>query len=83
MSAGVSRSRRSGAGGAGSAGPRCTIRVETVFRDLDEQQAQALAAEMIDRAHELANLPDCECDLDVSVQLAPPQDDEARGAPAA
>jgi hypothetical protein len=54
-----------------------------VFRDVSEQRAQALAAEMIDRAHELANLPDCECDLDVSVQLAPPRDDEARGAPAA
>jgi hypothetical protein len=59
------------------------MRVETVFRDVSEERAQGLAAEMIDRAHELANLPDCECDLDVSVQLAPPRDDETRGAPAA
>ena len=33
---------------------------------------QTLAAEMIDRAHELANRPECECDVDVSVQCAPP-----------
>jgi hypothetical protein len=50
----------------------CTLRVEAVFRDLDEPQVQVLAAEMIDRAHQLANQPECECDVDVSVQWASP-----------
>jgi hypothetical protein len=46
----------------------CTLRVEAVFRDVGERHVQAVAAAMIDRAHELANLPECECDVDVSVQ---------------
>lgn len=44
------------------------VRVEAVFRVLDDQQAQAVAAKMVDRAHEIANLPECECDVDVSIQ---------------
>lgn len=55
-----------------------TLRVEAVFRDVDEQQAHAIAAEMITRAHELANQPERECDVDVSVQVALPEDDGAR-----
>ncbi len=47
-----------------------TLHVRAVFRDVDEQQAQSLAAEMIARAHELANHPECECDVDVSIQCA-------------
>jgi hypothetical protein len=46
----------------------CTLRVEAVFQDVGEQHVQTIAAAMIDRAHELANLPECECDVDVSVQ---------------
>ncbi|HYM44825.1 MAG TPA: hypothetical protein VES65_01520 [Solirubrobacteraceae bacterium] len=52
--------------------------MEAVFRDVDEQQAHAIAAEMITRAHELANQPERECDVDVSVQVALPEDDGAR-----
>jgi hypothetical protein len=59
-------------------GTSSTLRVQAVFRDVDEQQAHTLAAEMIGRAHELANLPDCECDVDVSVQVVPSDDDGAR-----
>ncbi len=44
--------------------------MEVAFSDLDERQAQAVAAEMIARAHELANRPEHECDVDVSVQLS-------------
>ena len=44
------------------------LRVEAVFQGVDERHAQTLAAEMIDRAHELANLPDCQCDVDVSIE---------------
>jgi hypothetical protein len=48
-----------------------SLRLEIVFHGVDERQAQALAARMIDRAHEIANLPDYECDVDVSVEQAP------------
>ena len=44
------------------------LRVETVFHLADESQGQAVAEKLIDRAHELANSPECECDVDVSVE---------------
>lgn len=50
--------------------PGMTLRVQSVFRGLDELQAQTIAAELIARAHELANQPESECDVDVSVELA-------------
>ena len=49
------------------------LRVETVFRVADELQGQAVAAKLIDRAHEIANLPECECDVDVSVEWVQPE----------
>ena len=45
------------------------LRVQAVFRVADDRQAQEVASKMIDRAHEIANLPECECDVDVSVEL--------------
>jgi hypothetical protein len=45
--------------------------VRAHFKVSDEQTAQALAAKMVDRAHEIANQPDSECDLDVSVEWLP------------
>ncbi len=57
---------------SGTPGRSCTLRVEVVFRDLDERQADAVAASMIGRAHELANVPACECDVDVSVRTSTP-----------
>ena len=50
------------------------LRVETVFHLTDESQGQAVAAKLIDRAHELANSPECECDVDVSVEWTRPED---------
>jgi DNA-binding IclR family transcriptional regulator len=50
-------------------GPRTTLSVQAVFHGLDERRAQAIAADLIDRAHELANEAAGECDVDVSVQL--------------
>jgi hypothetical protein len=50
----------------------CTLRVEAVFRELAEHQLETVAAAMIERAHELANRPECECDVDVSVQRGSP-----------
>ncbi len=44
------------------------LRLEIVFDGIDERQTQAVAAKMIDRAHEVANLPESECDVDVSVE---------------
>ena len=46
------------------------LRVETIFRVADELLGQAVAAKLIDRVHEIANLPECECDVDVSVEWA-------------
>ena len=50
------------------------LRVQTVFHLADESQGQAVAAKLIDRAHELANSPECECDVDVSVEWVRPED---------
>jgi hypothetical protein len=44
------------------------LRVEAVFQGVEEGHARTIAAELIDRAHELANLPDRQCDVDVSVE---------------
>ncbi len=46
------------------------LRVETIFRVADELHGQTVAAKLIDRVHEIANLPECECDVDVSVEWA-------------
>jgi hypothetical protein len=58
------------------------LRVETVFRVADELHGQTVAAKMIDRAHEIANLPECQCDVDVSVEWVRPDGrTDPRGAP--
>jgi hypothetical protein len=48
------------------------VRVEVVFHVADPDHGRAAAERMIDRAHEIANMPECECDLDVSVAWDPP-----------
>jgi hypothetical protein len=67
------------------------LHVRAHFKVSDEQTAQAVAAQMVDRAHEIANQPDCECDVDVSVEWSAPEDspgqverlaEPARGRPA-
>jgi hypothetical protein len=42
--------------------------VEVIFHVSDEQHGRTVASQMVDRAHEIANLPECECDLDVNVR---------------
>jgi hypothetical protein len=59
------------------------LRVETVFHVADEAQGQAVAAKLIDRIHELANSPECECDVDVSVEWVRPEDPVDRGGASA
>lgn len=66
--AGKARALSASAPRAGA--PSAALCVRAVFHGLDERQAQAIAAELIARAHELANQPDSECDVDVSVELA-------------
>ncbi|MHB8240967.1 MAG: M20/M25/M40 family metallo-hydrolase [Solirubrobacteraceae bacterium] len=44
----------------------CTVVGEV--RSLDGERAETLVAEIVDRMHEAANLPDCDCDVDVSVE---------------
>jgi hypothetical protein len=46
------------------------VSVQVVFHVSSDEQAQAVASKMVDRAHEIANLPECECDVDVSVERA-------------
>jgi hypothetical protein len=49
------------------------LRVQAVFavRGDDEERAYAVAAELIDRLNAVANLPECECDVDISVERVP------------
>jgi hypothetical protein len=51
------------------------LRVQAVFavRGDEEEQAYAVATELIDRLNAVANLPECECDLDISVERVPAQ----------
>jgi tripeptide aminopeptidase len=44
----------------------CSLLAEV--RAFDDTRAETLVAELVDRLHEAANLPDCDCDLDVSVE---------------
>jgi tripeptide aminopeptidase len=44
----------------------CTMVAEV--RSLDDERARAVVAEIVGRVHEAANMPDCDCDVDVSVQ---------------
>jgi tripeptide aminopeptidase len=45
---------------------RCAFVAEV--RSLDEQRAEEVVAELVERVHAAANQPECECDVDVSVQ---------------
>jgi len=44
----------------------CALEMEA--RAFGDERAEALVAEILERVHEAANLPDCDCDVDVSVQ---------------
>lgn len=58
------------------------IRVEAVFHVVDEPRGRDVAQRMVDRAHEIANLPECECDLDVTVTWEPPAPSMQPASPA-
>jgi tripeptide aminopeptidase len=45
---------------------RCSLTAEV--RSLSDERAEELLAQVVDCAHEAANMPSCECDVDVSVQ---------------
>ncbi len=45
---------------------RCTFLAEV--RGIDEQRAEHVVGELVERVHQAANLPECECDVDVSVE---------------
>jgi hypothetical protein len=59
-----------GASAALEASPH-TVHIRVSFHANSERQAQTVAAKLIDSAHEIANLPECECDLDVSIETSP------------
>ncbi len=69
-----------GRSGVSSEGELSKLHVDVTFRDLEARQADAIAAELIGRVHELANMPEYECDVDVSVQTTSPEDDGAHGS---
>ena len=52
------------------------LRVQAVFavHGGDDERAYAVVAELIDRLNAIANLPECECDVDISVERAPAPD---------
>lgn len=45
---------------------RCSVVAEV--RSLDETAAESTVAEVVDRMHEAAHLPECECDVDIAVR---------------
>jgi tripeptide aminopeptidase len=45
---------------------RCTFVAEV--RSIDERRAEHVVGELVERVHQAANLPECECDVDVSVE---------------
>jgi tripeptide aminopeptidase len=45
---------------------RCTVLAEV--RALRAERAEEVVAEVVDRMHEAANLPECECDVEIAVQ---------------
>jgi tripeptide aminopeptidase len=59
---------------------RCALLAEV--RSLSEQRAEGVVAEMIDCVHEAANLPECDCDVDVAVQRTFPGYRTPASAPA-
>ncbi len=44
----------------------CSLEMEA--RAMSDDRAEELVAEILERLHEAANLPDCDCDVDVSVE---------------
>jgi tripeptide aminopeptidase len=59
---------------------RCSLVAEV--RALGDERAETVAAEIVDRIHEAANLPDCDCDVEVIVQRTFPGYGLAGGSPA-
>jgi len=45
---------------------RCSVLAEV--RGLRAERAEEVVAEVLDRMHEAANLPECECDVEIAVQ---------------
>jgi tripeptide aminopeptidase len=51
-------------------------------RSLQEQHGEAVLGEIVDKIHEAANLPECDCDVDISIQRTFSGYDTEPGAPA-
>jgi tripeptide aminopeptidase len=45
---------------------RCSVVAEV--RGMSDEVAETVVAEVVERMHEAANLPECECDVDIGVQ---------------
>jgi tripeptide aminopeptidase len=55
-----------GNAGAGGCGECCSLVVEVSA--LAESRAEDLVGELVERVYEAANLPECECDVDIAVE---------------
>jgi hypothetical protein len=53
---------------AAAAGTGVSVTAVFAVQGPDEDAAYAVVAELIDRLNAVANLPECECDLDITVQ---------------
>jgi tripeptide aminopeptidase len=56
----------SGGGAINVVPERCELTAEV--RGLDDRRGEGLVAELVDRIHEAANRPDCDCDVDIAVE---------------
>jgi flagellar basal body rod protein FlgF len=59
---------------ASTTGPRLSLHAIFSVQGDDEERAYARAAQLIDRLSALANTPECECDVDISVERMPSRD---------
>jgi tripeptide aminopeptidase len=55
-----------GNAGPGAPGERCSLVAEVSA--LADARAEALVGELVERVYEAANLPECECDVDLTVE---------------
>jgi tripeptide aminopeptidase len=58
----------------------CALLAEV--RSIDPERAETVAGELVDRVHEAANRPECECDVDIAVERTFVGYRTAPGAPA-
>jgi hypothetical protein len=59
---------------ASATGSRLSLHAIFSVQGHDDEHAYARATQLIDRLSALANMPECECDVDISVERTPSHD---------